>query len=113
VFERYTEGLADVAGITLPTRRDYVDPTWHLFPVRIHDGRRRRVYDFLRENGVLVQVNYIPVYWHPYFADRGYRRGLCPVAEQYYDEQLSLPMYASLTESDQDRVIELVRAALA
>ena len=67
----------------------------------------------LRENGVLVQVNYIPVYWHPVFEDLGYRRGECPVAEQYYREEISLPMYADLTPSDQDRVIELLHTALA
>ena len=112
VFERYVDGLGDVDGITLPTRREYVDPTWHLFPLRIKDGQRRRVYDFLRENDVLVQVNYIPVHWQPYFQDLGFRRGQFPVSEQYYAEELSLPMFASLTEPDQDRVIELVRKAL-
>jgi dTDP-4-amino-4,6-dideoxygalactose transaminase len=85
---------------------------WHLFPLRIRDGRRREFYDLLRAAGVLAQVNYIPVYWHPYFEDLGFRRGLCPNAEQYYAEELSLPMYADLSESDQDRVIELIRDAL-
>ncbi len=113
IFQRYVEALSDVPGLTLPVQRDDVDPTWHLFPVRILDGRRREVYEFLRAREVLVQVNYIPVYWHPYFEDLGYRRGLCPVAEQFYSEELSLPMYAGLTESDQDRVIELLRETLA
>lgn len=112
VFERYVDGLKDVDGITLPTRRADVDPMWHLFPLRVHDGRRRMVFDFLRANDVLVQVNYIPVYWHPYYEDLGYRRGMCPVAERYYSEEISLPMYANLAESDQDRVIHLVRKAL-
>lgn len=112
VFDRYLTGLSDVPGLVLPTKRDYVDPMWHLFPVRVQDGQRRRVFDFLRENGVLVQVNYIPVYWHPAFEDLGYRRGMCPVAERYYQEEISLPMYADLAASDQDRVIELIRKAL-
>ena len=113
VFDRYVAGLADVPGITLPARRADADPMWHLFPLRVLGGRRRELYDHLRANDVLVQVNYIPVYWHPYFEDRGYRRGMCPVAERYYAEELSLPMFASLTESDQARVIDLVRTALA
>lgn len=112
VFDRYIAGLSDVAGLILPARRDYVDPMWHLFPVRVQGGQRRRVFDSLRENGVLVQVNYIPVYWHPVFEDLGYRRGMCPVAERFYQEEISLPMYADLTPSDQDRVIELIRKAL-
>lgn len=113
IFDRYVDGLADVPGLTLPARRDDVDPAWHLFPVRIQDGRRRAVYDTLRAQGILVQVNYIPVYWHPFFQDLGFRRGLCPVAELFYEEELSLPIFASLSESDQDHVIDLVRRALA
>lgn len=112
IFDRYQAGLADLTGVTLPARRDDVDPVWHLYPLRIHDDRRRHVYDVLRAHDVLVQVNYIPVYWHPYFADLGYRRGMCPVAERFYAEELSLPMYADLGESDQDRVIDLVHQAL-
>lgn len=112
VFERYVEGLSDVDGLVLPTRRPDTDPTWHLFAVRVRDGRRRELYDHLRANDVLVQVNYIPVYWHPFFEDLGYRRGQCPVAEQFYRDELSLPMYADLGEDDQDRVIDLVRDAL-
>ena len=113
IFARYVEGLADLEGITLPAQRAYVDPMWHLFPIRVKDGQRRRVFDYLRANDVLVQVNYIPAYWHPVFEDLGYRRGMCPVAEAYYSEEISLPMYSALSESDQDRVIETVRAALA
>lgn len=113
VFERYQDGLGDLDGLTLPTKRSDVDPMWHLFPVRVHDGRRREVFERLREEGILVQVNYMPVYWHPYYEDLGYRRGLCPVAERYYSEEISLPMYAHLDASDQDRVIEALRSILA
>jgi dTDP-4-amino-4,6-dideoxygalactose transaminase len=113
IFERYTEELADLDGLGLPTRRDYVDPMWHLFPVRVRDGRRREAFDYLRDHGVLVQVNYIPAYWHPVFEDLGYVRGMCPVAERFYAEEISLPMYAGLSESDQGVVIDTLRAALA
>lgn len=112
-FDRYIEGLQDVGGLRLPVKRDHVDPMWHLFPIRVQDGRRREVFDRLRAQGILVQVNYIPVYWHPYYEDLGYRRGQCPVAERYYSEEISLPMYANLATDDQDRVIDAVRSILA
>lgn len=113
VFDAYQEGLAGVDGVRLPTKRDDVDPMWHLYPIRVDADRRRELFEYLRARGVLVQVNYLPVYWHPWFEDRGYRRGMCPVAEQYYREEISLPMYANLSESDQTRVIDLVRSGLA
>jgi dTDP-4-amino-4,6-dideoxygalactose transaminase len=84
----------------------------HLYPVRVLDGRRREVYDRLRAAGILVQVNYIPVYWHPMFEDLGYRRGMCPVAEAFYAEELSLPLFYDLTDADQDRVVEALHTIL-
>ena len=109
---RYDELLADVPGLRLPTQREGVDPMRHLYPVRVLDGRRREVYDRMRAAGILVQVNYIPVYWHPVYADLGYRRGMCPVAEAFYSEQLSLPLFVDLTDADQDRVVEELRQIL-
>jgi perosamine synthetase len=109
---RYHELLADVSGLRLPTQRAWVDPAWHLFPVRVRDGRRREVYDRLRAAGIGVQVNYMPVYWHPAFEDLGYRRGMCPNAEAFYQEELSLPLFPTLTETDQDRVIGELKAIL-
>ena len=109
---RYDSLLADVPGLRLPTRRAWVDPLRHLYPVRVRDGRRREVYDRLRAAGIGVQVNYVPVHWHPVFTDLGYRRGMCPVAEGFYAEQLSLPLFVDLTDAEQDRVVEQLRAIL-
>jgi UDP-4-amino-4,6-dideoxy-N-acetyl-beta-L-altrosamine transaminase len=111
IFARYQEALGGVDGLRVPTVRDHVDPIWHLYPVRVLGGRRREVFERLRAAGIGVQVNYIPVYWHPVFEDLGYRRGMCPNAERFYAEEISLPMFADLTHDDQDRVVEeLVRA---
>jgi UDP-4-amino-4,6-dideoxy-N-acetyl-beta-L-altrosamine transaminase len=109
VFTRYQEGLAGVDGVRLPSRREDVDPIWHLYPLRVLGGRRREVFEGLREAGIGVQVNYLPVYRHPLFEDLGYRRGMCPVAEAFYAEEISLPMHAALGDDDVERVIEAVR----
>jgi UDP-4-amino-4,6-dideoxy-N-acetyl-beta-L-altrosamine transaminase len=106
ITARYNEAFAGVDGLRTPVQRDGVDPIWHLYPIRILGGRRREVFESLRAAGIGVQVNYIPVYWHPVFARQGYKRGLCPNAEQFYAEELSLPLFPDLTDSDVDRVIE-------
>ena len=109
---RYDELLGDVPGLRLPVQRAGVEPMRHLYPVRVQDGRRREVYDRMRAAGIGVQVNYIPVYWHPVFADLGYRRGMCPVAEAFYAEELSLPLFVDLSDADQDRVVDALRTIL-
>jgi len=82
---------------------------WHLFPIRVPVEKRRAILEYLRSNGVIVQVNYLPVYWHPVYEDMGYKRGLCPVAEEYYKGEISIPMFTDLTESDQENVIKLLK----
>jgi dTDP-4-amino-4,6-dideoxygalactose transaminase len=85
---------------------------YHLFIVRHRDGAaaRRRLYEALHAAEILVQVHYIPVYWHPYYRrSYGYEHGLCPEAERYYAGCLSLPCFPTLTEAEQDRVLEVLR----
>jgi UDP-4-amino-4,6-dideoxy-N-acetyl-beta-L-altrosamine transaminase len=106
ITARYNEAFAGVDGLRTPTQHSHVDPAWHLYPVRVLGGRRREVFEKLRAAGIGVQVNYIPVYWHPVYADMGYQRGMCPNAEQFYREEISLPMFPDLTDADVDRVIE-------
>lgn len=109
IHKRYSEGLAGIDVLRLPGRREGADPAWHLYPMRILDGRRRALFDYLRAHEIGVQVNYIPAYWHPVFADRGYKRGMCPQAERYYEQEISLPLFPDLLDSDVDRVIDLIR----
>jgi dTDP-4-amino-4,6-dideoxygalactose transaminase len=112
IVERYNRGLTGVEGLRTPVSRPDVDPIWHLYAVRILDGRRREVYERMRASGIGVQVNYLPVYWHPVYARLGYRRGMCPVSEQFYAEQLSLPLFPAMSDNDVDRVIDTLSSVL-
>jgi dTDP-4-amino-4,6-dideoxygalactose transaminase len=109
IHARYTAGLSDVDGVRTPVTLLGADPMWHLYPLRVLEGRRRALYEHLRANGIGVQVNYVPVYWHPVFEDLGYKRGMCPNAELFYSEELSLPLFPDLSDEDVDRVVDLVR----
>lgn len=112
IVARYDAALAAVDGVRTLGRRPDVDPAWHLYPVRIRDGRRREVFDRMRAAGVGVQVNYLPVYWHPVYAELGYRRGMCPNAEAFYAEELSLPLFPDLTDDQVDWVVETLAGIL-
>ncbi len=86
---------------------------YHLYVVRT-GARRDGLFRRLREEGIGVNVHYMPVYLHEYYRRTfGTARGLCPVAEAAYDEVLSLPMYAGMTDEDvstvTDRLARLAR----
>lgn len=94
--------------LTIPYCHPAADPVWHLYPLRVPAASRRRLYEGLRARGIYVQVNYMPAYWHPAFDPQDFPRGLCPVAERFYSEELSLPIHTQLTDSDVTRVVEAV-----
>ncbi len=113
VKKAYDAALGDLEGVELPFQSEGTEPAWHLYPLRVPAERRRAIFESMREQGIGVQVNYIPAYWHPVFEDMGYKRGMCPVAEDYYRREISLPMFPGLTDSDVERVIEVTRKVVA
>lgn len=92
IFDKYCEYLSSIPQVKLPTRRSYVDPMWHLFPIRVNPNLRKSLYNHLRSKGYLVQVNYLPAHLHPVFKTQ-FSKGDYPRAEKYYYEQLSLPIF--------------------
>lgn len=108
----YDELLADIDELTLPSAPDNAAPAWHLYPLRVPAERRRAIFESLRAQGIGVQVNYMPLHWHPVFEDLGYQRGMCPHAEDYYRREISLPMFPGLTDSDVERVVDAVTTSL-
>ncbi|MFC6714765.1 DegT/DnrJ/EryC1/StrS family aminotransferase [Branchiibius cervicis] len=109
ITDRYNAGLADIEVLRTPGHRAGAEPVWHLYPLRILDGRRRELFEHLHADGIGVQVNYIPVHTQPIFADLGWHKGQFPVAEAYSAQEISLPMFPDLTDVDVDRVIDSVR----
>ncbi len=94
--------------------------TWsglHLYVIRVDlavAGRSRaEVFAALRAQGIGVNVHYIPVHTQPYYQRLGYRVGDFPEAESFYAETISLPMYATLTNAQQDEVVAALSEALA
>lgn len=112
VFEYYSEALSGLDGVVLPVATPLTDPMWHLYPLRVPESKRRAIFDGLRTQGIGVQVNYIPVYWHPVFEDMGYKRGQCPNAEKFYKQEISLPMHAELSEQDLEKTVGAIKKVL-
>jgi UDP-4-amino-4,6-dideoxy-N-acetyl-beta-L-altrosamine transaminase len=79
---------------------------YHLYV--IETSQRRELYDFLREKEIYAQVHYIPIHLLPYYSNLGWKKGSLPHAEEYYEKCLSLPMYPSMTEHQQNYVVECI-----
>lgn len=81
----------------------------HLYVIRLQldqlSKSHREIFEELREQGVGVNLHYIPVHTQPYYQQMGFSNGDFPVAEQYYAEAISLPMYQTLTYAQQDVVV--------
>ena len=77
---------------------------YHLFVIQT--SQRKELYDYLKTQNIFCQVHYIPVHLQPYYKHLGWKKEDFPFVEEYYEKCLSLPMYPSLTEAEQDFVIE-------
>ncbi len=110
LVRRYDEAFRDIEGIVLPYQKEECNNSWHLYVIQVQE--RKAVFDKLKGAGIGVNVHYIPVYQHPYYQEHGYADVCCPVAEQLYSQAISLPLYAGLTDEQQDYVIHQVRTIL-
>ena len=112
VFSYYVKHLTGLPYIKLPMTESFVDPFWHLFPLRIDRQYRHSLFEELWKHNIFVQVNYVPVYFHPIFQELGYSEGLCPIAEKYYYEEISLPMHVGLRRRELRKVVRVIKKFL-
>lgn len=109
---RYNRLLAGVPSLILPA--DSQHSAWHLYPLRI-DFRvvgktREQLFKFMNRQGINLQVHYIPIHLQPYYRQKfGYKQGDFPVAERVYEQEVSLPLYPTLTYKQQGKVVKLIR----
>ena len=115
IAKRYNQQLENLPIVT-PWQHEDSYSSYHLYCIKLESSddknAHRRVYNSLRESGILVNLHYIPVYRQPYYEQLGFKQGHCPEAEEYYSGVLSIPIYPGLPEEDQGRVIDALRKAL-
>jgi len=111
IVKIYNEAFHDNPYFDIPVEKEYAYSSYHLYPIRLKDdfkNNRKEIFQLLREKGLGVQVHYIPVYLHPYYQKLGYKKGECPIAEEFYEREISLPIYPSMTNEDIDFVIKII-----
>lgn len=107
IAHKYDEAFAAIDSIRTPKRAEDIYHAFHLYIIQVPD--RKGLYDYLHENGVYAQVHYVPLHLMPYYQALGNKEGDLPVVEEYYNHCLSLPMYPTLIDEEQDYVIKKVK----
>lgn len=109
---RYDERL-EALPLVRPHQHEDTFSAFHLYVVRLKTDDadlHRTVFEKLREQGIGVNLHYIPVHLQPYYEALGFRRGDYPEAERYYRQAITLPLFPGMSEQDQDDVIRVLKA---
>lgn len=106
IARRYTDAFSDMPIKTVSVQNG-VGHAYHLYVIQI--ACRTELYHYLRAKGIYVQVHYVPVHTMPYYQSLGWQYGDMPIAESYYGQCLSLPMYPSLKDEEQLLVINHIK----
>ncbi|RXE48145.1 UDP-4-amino-4,6-dideoxy-N-acetyl-beta-L-altrosamine transaminase [Chromohalobacter israelensis] len=112
---RYDDLLADLP-VTTPWQHPDSYSGRHLYVIRLQHERlsvsHREVFEVLREQGVGVNLHYIPVHTQPYYQAMGFQSNDFPEAKRYYAEAISVPLFPTMTEVQQDEVVEALKKAV-
>ncbi|MGG3919221.1 UDP-4-amino-4,6-dideoxy-N-acetyl-beta-L-altrosamine transaminase [Parageobacillus thermoglucosidasius] len=113
IASMYNEAFKTMDSVILPMQLERTQSGWHLYVLQLKLDKlkrsRREIFESLRAENIGVHVHYIPVYWHPYYQKLGYRKGICPKAERWYEQALTLPIFPKMTNEDVSDVIEAVK----
>lgn len=113
---RYNSLLKDLPVIPPEVIADAV-PSWHIYSVRVQLDRvklaKKEIFEEMHKRGIVLNLHYIPVHTQPYYEKLGHEKDECPEAMHYYEEALTLPLYYSLTDEQQDEVVRNLKEVLA
>lgn len=113
IVKRYNEVFSDMPEIIVQKDIEASDSLRHLYILRLNPDKlklnRKQFYDAMAAENIMCNVHYIPVYLQPFYANRGYKPGLCPKAEELYQNMMSIPLHPSMSDKDVDDVICAVK----
>lgn len=113
--EKYNELLKDLP-LKLPYQNHDTDSSWHLYIVRVDFNKvkktKKQIFAEMKAKGVCLNLHYIPVHTQPYYQNLGFKNGDFPVSEKYYEEAFTLPLYYSLTDEQQEYIVNVLNEVL-
>lgn len=113
---RRYDDLLSTLPLTTPWQHSDSYSGLHLYPIRLQlkniQKSHLEIFESLREQGIGINLHYIPVHIQPYYQRMGFKLGDFPEAERYYAEAISLPLFPAMTDRDQDDVVSAIQRSL-
>ncbi len=114
IVKKYQEAFASMPEIILIKEENFAKSAWHIYPVQFDLTKlkisRKEIFEQLSQLGIKCQVHYVPIHFMPFYQKTfGYKKGDFPIAEQYYERAISLPLFPKLTNEEVDYVIASVK----
>lgn len=117
IVNKYDDAFKDIPEIILQEEIPESDTSRHLYIIQLNlellTVGRNEIYAALNAENIGLQVHYMPVYWHPYYQELGYEKGICPKAESLYNRIFTIPLYYSLSDEQVNLVIEGVKKVIS
>lgn len=115
IANKYDKAFQAIPNLKTPPRPPSPNSkhAYHIYPLIVRNFDRKLLFNKLKENGIRCQVHYIPVHWQPFYRDTfGFKRGDFPVAEEFYEHEITIPLYPKLTNDEVELVIEKIMDCL-
>lgn len=116
IVARYDQAFSQMPEIIIQKEIPESESARHLYIIRLNQNYasfcRKEVMKALAKLKIGTQVHYMPVYFHPYYQKLGYKKGICPNAEELYEEIISIPLYYAMTDDDVEYVIKAIKNVL-
>ena len=113
IVAKYNEAFSNIPEIIVQKEIPQSDTCRHLYIIQLKleelNCTRREFFDAMSAENVQCQIHYVPVYWFPYYQELGYKKGLCPNAEEVYKRIMSIPLYPSLTKEETAYVVDVIK----
>ena len=113
IVKIYDEEFGKVPELIVQKEIPESDTSRHLYVIRLNFDNisctRREFFDAMSAENVQCQIHYVPVYWFPYYEHLGYKKGLCPNAEEVYKGIMSIPLYPKMTDRDVEDTVHAVK----
>ena len=103
IAQMYSQAFKNNPYLIVPFQNNSAQSAWHIYVIQVDFKKlkidRKTLFKLLVDKGVGVNVHYIPVHYHPWYREKGYKKGICPIAESLYEGILTLPLFPQMTES--------------